>query len=139
MGLTTVEALCECNGSTTPSHQTVECYISAKDLLPSCKPILRKSACGFRRMVISTLVLFLFLAVIYLVSVNGHRIKKLHEVLRNRRQVAPREIAPLETSTPEETIAEDEVTATEDEVTVAEVEETVAEDEKTDAGDAQQD
>lgn len=89
MGFRAVEALCDCNGTTSSSRQTVECYISAKDLLPSCKPILKATAkgrCGVRRMIISTFILLLILVAIYCLSASCDRLRTFSRSLRNQAQ-----------------------------------------------------
>ncbi|KAK1128495.1 hypothetical protein K0M31_002953 [Melipona bicolor] len=89
MGFLAVEALCDCNGTSSAPPQPVGCYISARDILPSCKPILKATArgrCGVRRMIISTFLLLLILVAIYCLSVSCEQLRTFGRSLRTQIQ-----------------------------------------------------
>lgn len=89
MGFLAVEALCDCNATSSAPSQPVGCYISARDILPSCKPILKATArgrCGIRRMIISTFLLLLILVAIYCLSISCERVRTFGRSLRNQIQ-----------------------------------------------------
>ncbi|XP_076387995.1 uncharacterized protein LOC143264475 [Megachile rotundata] len=100
MGLTAVKALCDCNGTDQSSRgQALECFVSAKDILPSCSPILkatvRSGKCGVRRMLLSTLILLFIMAVVYCISfANQHRRSlRIPTFLRQPQTETPQEAA----------------------------------------------
>ncbi|CAD1477933.1 unnamed protein product, partial [Heterotrigona itama] len=89
MGFLAVEALCDCNGTSGAPPQPVGCYISARDILPSCKPILKATArgrCGIRRMIISTFLLLVILIALYCLSISCERVRTFGRSLRNQIQ-----------------------------------------------------
>ncbi|KAF3428353.1 hypothetical protein E2986_05082 [Frieseomelitta varia] len=100
MGFLAVEALCDCNGTSVAPPQPVGCYISARDILPSCKPILKATArgrCGIRRMIISTFLLLVILVAIYCLSISCERLRsfgrsamiQIQSTARNQPQISP--------------------------------------------------
>lgn len=96
MGLSIVEAVCDCNESSA-SPQTLKCYISTKDLLPSCKPLIKatmKTRCTFRRMIISIIVIIIILAIVYCLSISGQHVQDIGRNLRSQIQARINEPLP---------------------------------------------
>lgn len=96
MGLSIVEAVCDCNESSA-SSQTLKCYIATKDLLPSCKPLIKatmKTRCTFRRMIISTVVIIIILAIIYCLTISGQHVQNIGRNLRSQIQARIHEPLP---------------------------------------------
>ncbi|XP_029053797.1 cation channel sperm-associated protein 2-like [Osmia bicornis bicornis] len=92
MGLTAVKALCDCNGTSLSTRQTLECYVSGKDLLPSCVPILKatvRTRCSARRMLISSCILIIIMAIIYCMSFANLRRPSLYIPFRRQSDPQP--------------------------------------------------